>query len=496
MAKRLQALVDFGTREVRKDAERNATATTALGSDGYGAESLERPHFGCCSGREHATRMSACLTVVLWRCDLSSPRQSHETGRRQIGKTEENNQCLTEQLLKDELMHDRVEPIYGGEPYRFFTQDQIDAILREGAKLGRSGSHTAIDRILKHEPALERADLWKRIRQLKRPPHKPTRQRIVWSADDDALLQTGYRLGAAQKREAIRAVLRRHPDWEPSSVWKRARKLDLIPRGATCEGSGRQRRWSRAEDQKLLGLAGEMKLNTIAQRLGRSERAVACRLAWWGKRSRVHNEGYARTSLARELHMGWTTIQRLIVDGFLEVRDPRVTKESLTRLRRSDAASDEMAYKSTVSTDIRPRNSSVSVQTSSRATRIWAAVAAKLNMSPRSVEELIMRGVLKLCDSRITESSLQVFCHRYGAAINREFLSQDTREWLRSCMDFDPAAGREVARRFAASREHALRTRTCEKCGRIIRGNVFFRHIKNCKEIAAGCERAQAACAN
>lgn len=425
------------------------------------------------------------------------PTQVLCNGEKQNGETKETNKCRAEQSLKDWFMHDCVEQAFDDEPYRFFTQDQIDTILREGAKRGRNGSHAAIDRILRHEPTLERADLWKRIRQLKRPPHKPTRQRIVWSADDDALLQTGYRLGGARKREAIRAVLRRHPDWEPSAVWKRARKLDLIRRGSTSEGQGRQRRWSRDEDQKLLGLAGEMKLNTIAQRLGRSERAIACRLAWWGKRSRVHAEGYARTSLARELHMGWTTIQKLIVDGFLEVRDPRVTKESLTRLQQTAAPLDEIAYRATAPTGIRPRSSSDPIHTSCRAKRIWAAVAAKLKVSPTSVEELIMRGVLKLCDSRITESSLQVFCHKYGAAINRQFLSEDTRAWLRSCMDFDPDAGNEVARRFAAFREHALKTRTCEKCGRIIRGNVFFRHIKNCQgnQNRDRLQSSQAACA-
>lgn len=402
-------------------------------------------------------------------------------GRRQIGETQENNRCLTEQLLKDEFMHDRVEQTVGDEPYRFFTQDQIDMILREGAKLGREGSHNAIDRILKHEPTLERADLWKRIRQLKRPPRTPIRKRIVWGVEDDALLQTGYGLGGAQKHQAIRAVLEKHPDWEASTVWKRARKLNLVRERSTSDARKRQHRWSHEEDQTLLGLAGEMRLNTIAQRLGRSERAVACRLAWWGKRSRVHNEGYARTSLARDLHLGWTTIQRLIVDGFLEVRDPRVTKESLTRLKRSAESGNEFVENATSKAGCRPPNPLGSIQVSGRAKRIWTAVAHKLNVNQGVIEGLIMKGVLKLCDSRVTESSLQAFCHRYGAVINRDFLSRDTRAWLQSCMDFDPGAGHDLARRFAASREHALKIRTCEKCGRIIRGNVFFRHTKNCQ---------------
>lgn len=373
-------------------------------------------------------------------------------------------------------MHDRVEKIVA-ESYRFFTQERVDTILREGARLGRSGSHAAIERILEHEPTLERADLWKRIRQLKRPPHKPTRHRIVWNVEDDLLLQTGYGSGGAQKREAIRQILRRHPDWEPSAVWKRAKKLGLSNSG----GQRRQRRWSRDEDLKLIGLAGEIKLSTIARRLGRSERAVACRLAWWGKRRRVHNEGYARKSLARELHMGWTTIQRLIIDGFLEVRDPRITKESITRLRRSGSLPEGTAYRSASPARVRSLISPSAIQVSCRAKRIWAAAAAKLNMGLATAEKLIAQGVLKLCDPRITESSLQDFCHKYGAAISQDFLPEETRSWLRTCMDFDPGAGREVARRFAASREHAMTVRTCEKCARPIRGNVYFRHVRNCQ---------------
>jgi len=379
-------------------------------------------------------------------------------------------------------MHDRAEKRVGDEPYRFFTQEQVDAILREGARLGRGGSHAAIERILKHEPTLERADLWKRIRQLKRPPHRPGRHRIVWNAEDDLLLQSGYGSGGAQKHEAIRKILGRHPDWEPSAVWKRAKKLGLVQTESNCGKQRRQRRWSRDEDMKLIGLAGEMKLSTIAQRLGRSERAVACRLAWCGERGRVHNEGYARKSLVRDLHMGWTTVQRLIIDGFLEVRDPRITKESIARLRQLGSRSDDIAYRTDGPGRVRLRASSSANHVNCRAERIWAAAATKLNMSLVAVEKLIAQGVLKLCDPRVTEHSLQDFCHRYGAAISRDFLPEDTRAWLRTCMNFDPNAGRDIAQRFAASREHAMIIRTCQGCGRTIRGNVFFRHIKNCQE--------------
>ncbi len=47
----------------------------------------------------------------------------------------------------------------GSYSFRFFSPEQVDRILREGAKRGRTGSHNAIERILKHEPGLTRAEL-------------------------------------------------------------------------------------------------------------------------------------------------------------------------------------------------------------------------------------------------------------------------------------------------------------------------------------------------
>ncbi len=64
-------------------------------------------------------------------------------------------------------MVDRWGSTTGGYSFRFFSPEQADQILRDGAKRGRQDSHAAIERILKLEPGLERAELWQRIRQLK-----------------------------------------------------------------------------------------------------------------------------------------------------------------------------------------------------------------------------------------------------------------------------------------------------------------------------------------
>ena len=62
-----------------------------------------------------------------------------------------------------------------------------------------------------------------------------------------------------------------------------------------------------------------------------------------------------------------------------------------------------------------------------------------------AIEQLIFRGVLKLYDARVTETSLTKFCARYGALVKTDFLDAETRNWLAGSMDLAPAAGKVVA---------------------------------------------------
>ena len=179
------------------------------------------------------------------------------------------------------------------------------------------------------EPGIERAELWQRIRQLKYPSNGARYRRIVWSADDDQILSRGYEKGWSGKQEAIRELLKRHPDWRPHLIWRRAAKLHLT-RKTPKRGQERSRlAWSEDDDRILLNLAGYKTSRVLAKLLHRSEVAVRYRLMVLGKSSRVHLEGFARHALARDLHVASSTIQRLIAGGLLEVRDPRITRESL-----------------------------------------------------------------------------------------------------------------------------------------------------------------------
>jgi len=395
----------------------------------------------------------------------------------------------------------------GGYSFRFFSPEQIDRILREGVKRGRTGSHDAIERILKHEPGLERAELWRQIRRLKQPLNGTLYQRTAWSPEDDQILRKGYEEGWNGKRKAVRELLRRHPGWQPHSIWGRAAKLGLVWKTLKKDRLRSRQPWADDDDRVLLTMAGYKTAKFIAKVLHRSKSAVRYRLAVLGKSSRVHLEGYARRTLAQELHLGSRTIQRLIVEGLLEVRDPRITRKSLAEAYKtgcltrplddqqtrteepalSPREEEDAATPSNDSISAAPRDSSKPPR-SCRAKRIWAAVARQLDVDAGVIEHLIFRGVLKFYDPRVTEKSLTKFCTRYGALIKTDFLDAETRDWLAGSMDLVPSAGKVVAQGMEAFRKHAQAVRICEYCGRAIRGNVFFRHSKRCPQRNARSE--------
>jgi hypothetical protein len=383
--------------------------------------------------------------------------------------------------------------------FRFFSPDQVNDILRDGARRGRKGSHAAIERILKHEPGLQRALLWQRIRHLKNLTRQPHHLRSIWSPQDEKILREGYEAGWQGKREAVSRLLKGHADWRPHVIWRRAARLGLVQRVPTGGHERSFQAWSKEDDRVLYDLAGYKTARVIANLLHRSEAAIRARLTQLGKSSRVHREGFARSALAKELHFSTKTIQRLIVEGLLEVRDPRITRESLDHLCRTGRL--EAMQRDRVqaaphitsgsghkiplsakkaSPTANSAESSITSGRASRAKRAWAEVASSLSASEELVKMLIARGILKLYDPRITEKSLRNFCRRHGALINSDLLDGETRDWLQTTMDFIPQAGGAVALCLTPRRKHARVVRRCTRCGRTIRGNVFFRHLRRC----------------
>jgi hypothetical protein len=162
----------------------------------------------------------------------------------------------------------------GSYSFRFFSPEEVDQILCDGAKRGRAGSHAAIERTLKLEPGLARADLWQRIRQLKHPANPKHTWRAAWTADEVELLRKGYAKGWSGKKEAVRELLRPHPDWRPHVVWKRAGQLGLVQKSFKRHQERSQHPWSEHDDRVLLNLAGYKEVRVIGKILHRPANAI------------------------------------------------------------------------------------------------------------------------------------------------------------------------------------------------------------------------------
>src|SRR3954464_4103196 len=157
----------------------------------------------------------------------------------------------------------------------------------------------------------------------------------------DQLLIAGIKLGPNKKHEAINKILKLVPEWKRGDCWRRIRQLRRTPALAsdarqvlkqTDENGpshrGPARPWLPEEDAKLLDLAGYEPVSEIAERLGRSERAVRFRLGALGMSARV-TDGWSQRALRKLLRMSRTRLRQLVARGVLRVRDARVTPSSL-----------------------------------------------------------------------------------------------------------------------------------------------------------------------
>src|SRR5713101_8519642 len=132
----------------------------------------------------------------------------------------------------------------------------------------------------------------------------------------DRLLIAGIKLGPARKHKAINKILQLVPTWTRGDCWRRIRQLrrtselagfaqtplrDKLEESAGVAAVRRapSRPWIPADDDKLLNWAGYEPVKKIAQRLGRSVRAVRFRLGALGDRKSTRlNSSHMSTSYA------------------------------------------------------------------------------------------------------------------------------------------------------------------------------------------------------
>ena len=101
-------------------------------------------------------------------------------------------------------------------------------------------------------------------------------------------------------------------------------------------------------------------------------------------------------------------------------------------------------------------------------------------MNVEEVRAWIAKGELKIVDGFVTERAFQDFCKAGTAQLNSNLLGEEALDWLAEGYALRMPVEKSAAQ-IPPTEKRALVTRRCPTCGRKMRGNIFFRHIKNCK---------------
>jgi len=304
-----------------------------------------------------------------------------------------------------------------------------------------------------------------------------------WLPAIDQLLIAGIKLGPRKKHDAINKILQLVPEWKRGDCWRRIRQLRRTSALATRNtiqdskepgnnGSSHRpfsRPWLPEDDDKLLDWAGYEPVSKIAQRLGRSVRAVRFRLGALGMSARV-KDGWSQRGLRKLLRVSRARLRHLVASGMLRVRDPRITASSLAVVcERKIQAIDSSAIQ-------KPKAAIAEEDACS-----WKRAAKRLAVTVADVQNLIANGQLKLVDTFVTDRAFEDFCRKHGSEINMTLLDSATKKWLMSEYGVSETADSKLLPR---AQKHALVIREC-RCGRKIAGNVYFRHVRHCRLLEA-----------
>ena len=262
-----------------------------------------------------------------------------------------------------------------------------------------------------------------------------TNKASVRLAAIDQLLIARIKQGPAKKREAINRILELVPEWRRGDCWHRIRHLRKAPELAALEEShpdkakrsGRTsaaphsapRPWTPADDDRLLNWAGYEPVKKIAQRLGRSTRAVRFRLGALGMSARV-TDGWSLRALRKMLHVSPTRLRYLIGNGMLRVRDPRVSPSSLAVFCDRNRASLEPSVRDRVAAALLKGEEGY----------MWERAADLIGVTVAQVQSWICAGQLRVVDTFVTDRAFEEFCKKHGGEINTTLMDPATAKWL------------------------------------------------------------------
>jgi hypothetical protein len=356
---------------------------------------------------------------------------------------------------------------------------ELDRILKDGIRRGRSGVQAAVLRVLsltnESGENLTPAVVWRRLRHLRDGSAVAPAQRSLATAEDEALLRQGYTKDDRSKRNAIAEVLKRHPDWPRRHVWTLAKTLGLVSAGHDVLKRSKRPSWSDRDVQRLLNRAGCDPVEMIAAALQRPPEGVRCKLAGLGKRAKV-SETYSRRWVADALHIGFRAVNELLQQELLRMRKPNVAASALRAFLADHAES----------LGLQLEESALSQIAKSNERRTQKKIAEMLAVSEEQVRHWVIRGLLPPVDDRITEESLEEYCQTHADQLNHTFMDRDQRDWLAEMAGVENWGAASKSPSVPSARKHACIVRTCLGCRLKIRGNVYFRHIKVCPGLGMG----------
>ena len=307
----------------------------------------------------------------------------------------------------------------------------------------------------------------------------------------DQLLIAGIKHGPAKKREAINRILEVVPEWKRGDCWQRIRHLRKAPelsppeehhphktkksREAVTVRRSASRPWTPADDDRLLNWAGYEPVKKIAQRLGRSPRAVRFRLGALGISARV-TDGWSLRALRKMLHVSPARLRYLIGNGMLRVRDPRVSTSSLALFCDRNRASLEPSVCDRVTAALLKGEEGY----------IWERAADLIGVTVTQVQSWICAGQLRVVDTFVTDRSFEEFCKKHGAEVDTTLMDPATAKWLVKEYGVPDSGSKNYV--VSRAQKHVLTIRTC-RCGRKIAGNVYFKHIKSCSAATREAKR-------
>src|SRR5271165_3253801 len=316
-----------------------------------------------------------------------------------------------------------------------------------------------------------------------RKGNKPSKQ----LAAIDQLLIAGIKQGPAKKRDAINRILELVPGWTREDCWERIRYLRKttelagpaegqstrakIPGGTRPVRRPPSMPWTPAHDGKLLKLAGYEPAAKIARRLGRSERAVRCRLGALGISGKV-TDGWSLRTLQATLRVRRPRLRRLIGIGILKVRDPRISASSLAVLCDKIRASFDPSTIERIAAALANGDDAYS----------WERAANLLGVPVSQIQAWISAGRLRVMDPFVTDRSFEEFCKNHGEELKASLIDPPTAKWLMTEYGASEIAANVGG--VSPVRKHALVIRTCN-CGRKIAGNPYFQHVRACRSAGA-----------